>query len=77
MWMPASHRPTNADISAGFVPKRRYLADPAQAYSMNAAAERVYQTVARGLVGEIARNFVIHHVVGDVDQDLIGLRAHA
>ncbi len=40
-----------------------------------AAAEGVDEAVAGGVVGEVAGDRVVEDVVGDVDEDLVGLRA--
>ena len=42
---------------------------------LEAAAQRVDQAVARGVVGASLRDLVLRDVVGDVDQDLVGLGA--
>ena len=38
-----------------------------------AAAQGVDQAVAGGLVGQAAADFIVQYVVGDIDQDLVGL----
>ncbi len=42
---------------------------------LEAAAERVHQAIAGGLVGLLGRDLVLVDVVGDVDEDLVGIGA--
>jgi hypothetical protein len=42
---------------------------------LEAAAQRVDEAVARRVVGERARDLLLADVIGDVDEDLVGLGA--
>ena len=66
------------ELLARLLEYRRYSAAAAVLVErFEAAAKRIDERVARRLIGKLAGDFIIRHILGDIDQDLIGLRPHA